>query len=93
MGGAGLTNRSLSSMERGRGFDLGWLPELASALECSVTYLLGLTDNPGRWEPDTHPASTVPAQAAPAPDLPGLVAPVTEHKAHHNWILSPDIPS
>jgi transcriptional regulator with XRE-family HTH domain len=50
--GAEMTNRALSSMENGRGLDLGWLPELATALDCTVTYLLGLTDDPARWLPD-----------------------------------------
>ena len=50
--GVAATNRSLSAMEHGQGLDVGRLPELAAALECSVTYLLGLTVEPDRWEPD-----------------------------------------
>lgn len=50
--GVSATNRSMSAMEHGQGLDVGRLPELASALECSVTYLLGLTVDPERWEPD-----------------------------------------
>lgn len=50
--GVAATNRSLSAMEHGQGLDVGRLPELAVALECSVTYLLGLTVDPDRWEPD-----------------------------------------
>ncbi len=45
------TNRGLSAMENGRGLDLGLLPELADALGCTTTYLLGLTDDPSAWEP------------------------------------------
>jgi hypothetical protein len=45
------TNRALSAMENGRGLDLGLLPELADALGCTVTYLLGLTADPTAWEP------------------------------------------
>jgi DNA-binding XRE family transcriptional regulator len=50
--GAEMSNRTLSSMENGRGLDLGWLPELAEVLDCTVSYLLGLTDDPGTWTPD-----------------------------------------
>jgi transcriptional regulator with XRE-family HTH domain len=50
--GVAATNRSLSAMEHGQGLDVGRLPELAAALECTVTYLLGLTMDPHRWEPD-----------------------------------------
>jgi transcriptional regulator with XRE-family HTH domain len=50
--GVELSNRALSAMENGRGLDLGWLPELAMALDCTVTYLLGLTGDPARWTPD-----------------------------------------
>ena len=28
------------------------LPEIARALDCSLTYLVGLTDDPRSWEPD-----------------------------------------
>jgi transcriptional regulator with XRE-family HTH domain len=48
------SNRALSAMENGRGVDLGLLPELAAALDCSVTYLLGLTDEPHAWQPAHH---------------------------------------
>ena len=50
--GVELSNRALSSMENGRGLDLGLLPELAAALNCTVSYLLGLTEDPARWTPD-----------------------------------------
>ena len=40
------------SLEHGAGLDVGKLPELARALDCTLTYLVGLTDDPGRWEPD-----------------------------------------
>jgi iron(III) transport system substrate-binding protein len=51
--GPTLSNRTLSAMEHGRGVPVGYLPDLAAALECTVTYLIGLTDDPARWEPDT----------------------------------------
>ncbi|HUR74817.1 MAG TPA: helix-turn-helix transcriptional regulator [Sporichthya sp.] len=54
--GVAATNRSLSAMEHGQGLDVGRIPELAAALECTVTYLLGLTMDPHRWEPDEQPA-------------------------------------
>ncbi len=73
--GLRTTNRALSSLEHGSGLDVAKLPELAVALDCTVTYLIGLTDDPHRWEPDQPlflpPRSSVsvaptPAQA-PAP--------------------------
>ncbi|UQX89475.1 hypothetical protein M6D93_05570 [Jatrophihabitans telluris] len=64
--GLQTTNRALSSLEHGAGLDVAKLPELATALDCTVTYLLGLTDDPHRWEPD--PASVpVPASAPGSP--------------------------
>ncbi len=50
--GVHTTNRALSSMEHGAGIDVAKLPELATALNCTVTYLIGLTDHPSHWEPD-----------------------------------------
>ena len=42
--GVESTNRTLSAIEHGQGVDIGRLPELAVALDCTVTYLLGLTE-------------------------------------------------
>lgn len=52
--GVRTTNKTLSSLEHGAGIDVdvGRLPALAAALDCTVTYLLGLTDDPDSWEPD-----------------------------------------
>lgn len=50
--GVAATNRTLSAMEHGQGLDVGRLPELAAALDCTVTYLLGLTADPHHWVPD-----------------------------------------
>lgn len=50
--GLATSNRTLSAMEHGQGLDVGRLPELAIALDCTVTYLLGLTTEPSRWVPD-----------------------------------------
>ena len=72
--GVDITNRTLSAMEHGRGVDVGRLPELAGALDCTITYLMGLTDDPHRWEPD-HPLGPVSAEDA--------------RPAHLNWILGP----
>src|SRR5690349_18658845 len=47
-----VTNRAISAMENGQAVDAGRLAALARALECSVTYLLGLTDDPHQWHPD-----------------------------------------
>jgi transcriptional regulator with XRE-family HTH domain len=54
--GIRTTNRALSSLEHGAGVDVVKLPELAAALDCTVTYLLGLTTDPHSWEPDGLPA-------------------------------------
>jgi transcriptional regulator with XRE-family HTH domain len=70
--GLQTTNRALSSLERGSGLDVAKLPELATALDCTVTYLLGLTDDPHRWEPDE------PSQLPPKPisaQRPSVTAP------------------
>lgn len=93
--GAVLTNRTLSAMENGRGLDLGRLPDLAAALDCTITYLVGLTADPARWEPDTPLTS----RAAPAVGEPTRAEPTREEPAagasaaHRNWILGPDPPS
>lgn len=50
--GVRTTNRSLSGLEHGVGIGGCRLPELAAALDCTVTYLLGLTEDPSRWLPD-----------------------------------------
>ncbi len=62
--GLPTTNRALSSLEHGSGLDVAKLPELARALDCTVTYLIGLTDDPHRWEPDqaTPPPRAVPRE-------------------------------
>ena len=78
--GVTLTNRTLSAMENGRGLDLGRLPELAAALDCTITYLVGLTGDPARWEPDVPLGrGTLAAGNGPA--------------GHPNWILGPDLPT
>lgn len=60
--GVHTSNRTVSSLEHGAGVDVAKLPELATALDCTVTYLIGLTDDPHRWEPD----APAPSSAGPA---------------------------
>jgi transcriptional regulator with XRE-family HTH domain len=91
--GCGTTNRSLSAMENGRGLDLGLLPELATALECTITYLLGLSSNAAAWLPDdpsrTVPRQTVPQQDGKAVEPPRPAVPVRGRAG----ILGPDVPA
>jgi transcriptional regulator with XRE-family HTH domain len=74
--GIRTTNKTLSSFEHGAGVDVVRLPELAAALDCTVTYLLGLTEEATRWEPDSLPHAT--------PQVPAIQT--------GNWILGPDVP-
>jgi hypothetical protein len=37
---------------------------LAAALDCTVTYLIGLTDEPHRWEPDP-PSARIESRGTP----------------------------
>lgn len=67
--GLATSNRTLSAMEHGQGVDVGRLPELAAALECTVTYLLGLTSDPHRWSPD-EARRFVPVEPEPPVTLP-----------------------
>ncbi len=68
--GIASTNKSLSSLEHGAGLDVARLPELAAALDCTVTWLLGLTEDPHRWEPDPDALCFSSARlAAPATHL------------------------
>ena len=65
LGKCGLhtTNRALSSLEHGTGLDVAKLPELAAALDCTVTYLVGLTDDAHSWIPDD--SVVIPARGGP----------------------------
>jgi transcriptional regulator with XRE-family HTH domain len=68
--GVVTTNKALSSLEHGAGLDVCKLPEIARALDCSLTYLVGLTDDPKRWEPDGWP--TAPPRQRTAAELGGV---------------------
>ena len=83
--GVGTTNKALSSLEHGAGLDVCKLPELAQALECTLTYLVGLTSDPARWEPDEQQWVRRPPPAArAAPERNG-----TGTNGAGPWILGP----
>lgn len=82
--GVGTTNKALSSLEHGAGLDVCKLPEIAAALECTLTYLVGLTDDPSRWDPDPGNPGTVrrvPRQGAGNGHGAG---PRSEEEGHHD---------
>jgi transcriptional regulator with XRE-family HTH domain len=81
------TNRTLSAMEHGQGIDVGRLPELAVALDCTVTYLLGLTSDPRSWVPDERFVD-VTVQLTARLDH----APLDGDGGRPSWILGPDVP-
>ena len=95
--GVSCTNKSLSSLEHGTGVDVSKLPELAAALDCTVTYLLGLTDDPSSWEP----ASAITWRRRGRPDRSAsttrrgsrttATASVGDDE-RHGWILGPYVP-
>lgn len=79
--GVATTNKALSSLEHGAGLDVAKLPELACALECTLTYLVGLTEDHASWTPDRaswpQRAPTLaqrPERTAAAPPAPRLVS-------------------
>ena len=92
LGRCGLhtTNRALSSLEHGTGLDVAKLPELAAALDCTVTYLIGLTDDPHRWEPDDELA--IPARRASQVVLDRPNLPIVEDVPLGSLILGVDVP-
>ena len=65
--GSRLSSQALSAIENGRRLAVGRLPDLAAALQCTVSYLLGLTADPDRWEPDDAPARLLQPSARTAP--------------------------
>ncbi len=94
--GSRLSNQALSAIENGRRLAVGRLPDLAAALHCTVSYLLGLTADPDRWEPD-DPRPEPPGGVRPEPSggRAGLGANGTPGRAtpsRRSWILGPDVP-
>ena len=88
--GLRTTNKTLSCQEHGAGLDVAHIAHLACALDCTTTYLLGLTADPRRWEPDPEDGrwlrfdeadTAAPVPARPTPTRTG------------NWILGPVVPS
>jgi transcriptional regulator with XRE-family HTH domain len=69
------TNKALSSLEHGSGLDVAKLPELAAALDCSVTWLLGLTDDPHSWEPAGRRPTAGPRTRAVEAEVVALATP------------------
>jgi hypothetical protein len=86
--GVASTNKSLSSLEHGAGIDVAKLPELAAALDCTVTWLLGLTDDPHQWEPDTLAEDARHSPAPPRTPVPDGVRRSGE-RIPGPWILGP----
>jgi hypothetical protein len=88
--GVETTNKALSSLEHGAGLDVCKLPELARALDCTLTYLVGLTSDPLSWEPDggwpTH-ASTPEPHGIASPGRPALTNGAS--RTDGPWILGP----
>lgn len=92
--GVTCTNKSLSSLEHGTGVDVSKLPELAAALDCTITYLLGLTDDPRSWQPDVA-LNWRPRVERPAPPARTIVSePVEtgEPGTADTYILGPYVP-
>jgi transcriptional regulator with XRE-family HTH domain len=90
--GTRLSNQVLSAIENGRGLAVGRLPGLAAALDCTVTYLVGLTADPRRWEPDPpiqpgNQAADRPRLPSPAPPPGGAAAAAGGQR--RSWILGP----
>jgi transcriptional regulator with XRE-family HTH domain len=97
--GSRLSNQALSAIENGRRLPVGRLPDLALALDCTVTYLVGLTADPRRWSPDredsTGPsAATGTSKASHATEAPprSRQPAVPGAQSRRNWILGPDVP-
>jgi transcriptional regulator with XRE-family HTH domain len=92
--GSRLSNQALSAVENGRRLAVGRLPDLAEALDCTVTYLLGLTADPRSWSPDQPPRPPAPPEAAPPPaQTEGEPVPApAPASSRRSWILGPDVP-
>lgn len=71
--GVFTTNKALSALEHGAGLDVAKLPELARALECTLTWLVGLTDRCDQWEPDGGSWPSPPDGAARPDEAPAAL--------------------
>jgi transcriptional regulator with XRE-family HTH domain len=87
--GVDTTNKSLSSLEHGAGLDVCKLPELARALDCTLTYLVGLSEDPLSWQPDDG-AWLAPGRAPEQLDTASEPAPPEPAgRTDGPWILGP----
>ena len=71
------------------------LPELACALECTLTYLVGLTDRPDRWQPDPPRWPAPPNHSANRPESVTVARPSADLAERVPRILGPiggDVP-
>ena len=85
--GVDTTNKSLSSLEHGAGLDVCKLPELARALDCTLTYLVGLSADPLSWQPDEG-IWPLPERVDTASE-PVPAPPETDERTGGPWILGP----
>ena len=97
--GSRLSNQALSAIENGRRLAVGRLPDLAAALQCTVSYLLGLTADPDRWEPDDSRPDRARSRSRTGqpyrPRQPGrapTALPAGPPRPAAGWILGPDVP-
>lgn len=90
--GVRSTNRSLSGLEHGVGIDVCKLPEIAAALDCTVTYLLGLTDDADSWQPDPPVTWTTAALPLVGPASPPDEDPRSANESPVGRILGPCVP-
>jgi transcriptional regulator with XRE-family HTH domain len=87
--GVDTTNKSLSSLEHGAGLDVCKLPELARALDCTLTYLVGLSADPLSWQPDKG-AWPLPDQVLERGDTASdSERPEAAERTEGPWILGP----
>jgi transcriptional regulator with XRE-family HTH domain len=95
--GVDTTNKALSSLEHGAGLDVCKLPELARALDCTLTYLVGLSSDPRSWEPDGvwWPRDVATTELPPEEQVSSMAltnVPDPDERAHQSdgpWILGP----
>lgn len=89
--GSRLSKQALSAIENGRRLAVGRLPDVAAALDCTVTYLIGLTEDPRSWQPDA-PGALAAYPAASPPEARHPARTTRPDPARRSWILGPDVP-